>query len=97
MKATESYTRLELTVLRNIRLSEYIDFQYPEQLINQPAWSFSVTDGRENNGFTPNQIKGAMGSCVKKGLIGCQNDGTDDETCWLTKAGLRVLTENNLI
>jgi hypothetical protein len=97
LKAKENYTELELVVLRNIRLSEYIDFSDPRQLINQPAWSFSVTVGRENKGYTPVQVKGAMGSCVKKGLIGCQNDGTDDETCWLTEKGLAVLIEKNLL
>ena len=93
----ETYTKLELQVLKNIRNSEYVDAEKPEELIGQPAWSFSITNSHVgNNGYTPNQIKGGMSSCVKKRLIGWDNATNDDECCWLTEKGVQVLIENSL-
>jgi len=87
------YTELELIVLKRIRHSEYMDATTPEMMINWGVWSFSVTEGDQD--YTPNQIKGAMSSCVKKGLIWC-DDSDEDEICSLTEKGVKILIENNL-
>lgn len=96
MKTTEiNITELELKVLSNIRNSEYLDVQKPEELINYPTWSFAVTKSYSGKGDAMS-LRGAMGSCVKKGLIKCDNSGTDDETCAMTELGVKVLTDHNL-
>lgn len=92
MKTETNITELELKVLTNIMNSEYMDYNKPEDMINNSVWSFSVTN-------STNQLKGALGSCVKKGLVEC--DGTDitndDSCCCLTAQGFQVLKDKNLI
>lgn len=89
----ESLTRLELRVLERIRKSEYMDVVSPEQMINWGVWSFSVTEGDKE--FLPNQIKGAMSSLSKKGLISV-DDSDGDEVVMMTEKGVQVTVENNL-
>ena len=85
-------TELELQILKNIMNSEYQNPSKPEDLIDSPVWSFSVTN-------STNQLKGALGSCVKKGLAECDDISIskDDSSCWLTEKGLQVLKDKELI
>ena len=73
-------TELEKQILLNIKNSEYQD---GSSLDNSWVWSFSVTNETK-------QLSGALGSCVKKGLVQCYNDD-GDETCSLTKEGVIYL------
>jgi hypothetical protein len=78
-------TELEQKVMINIAESEYIDVQSLDELVDYPTWSFVATD-------SSNQLKGALGSLVKKGLVVCASDGNkDDETCHLTASGVDAL------
>jgi hypothetical protein len=78
-------TELEKQVLINIKNSEYQD---GSSLENSWVWSFSVTNETK-------QLSGALGSCVKKGLVVCDMDdtgnGKPDEVCSLTKEGVEYL------
>ncbi len=79
-----SLTELEKQVLINIAESEYIDVTTIEQLLNYPTWSFVATDQKK-------ELTGALSSCVKKGLVGCDNTVKGDETVWLTQLGVDML------
>lgn len=94
MKTIANYTELELQVLRNCRTSEYVDASEPRELLDQPTWSWDVTKAYKKDG-TALSLRGAMGSCVKKGLISCNGEG-NEQSCVLTELGLTVLLENNL-
>lgn len=77
-------TELEKQVLLNIKNSEY---QNGNSLSNSWVWSFSVTDETKS-------LSGALGSCVKKRLVICdEEDG--DEVCALTQLGVNYLKSIN--
>ena len=82
-------TKLELIVLENIANSEYIDVNNIDELIDYPTWSFVATN-------STNKLKGALGSCIKKGYVYGDNlHDEEDNTCSLTKEGVEILKENN--
>ncbi len=77
-------TELELEVLRNICKSEYHSAATLLDAIDFPVWSFTVTDERK-------ELAGALGSLVKKGLVVCEKESGEDETCCITRKGFEVL------
>jgi hypothetical protein len=76
---TQPITDREYLILTLIRSSDYHDGRDP---INNPVWSVctSVADNA------------VLGSLIKKGLAGSQGTGKDN-VCWITKAGMELLTE----
>lgn len=77
-------TELEKQILLNIKNSEY---QNGVSLFNSWVWSFSVTNEDKS-------LNGALGSCVKKKLVICdEEDG--DEICALTQLGVDYLQSIN--
>ena len=80
-------TALEITVLKNIVGSEYQNSNEAADTVNNPVWSFSVTNETK-------QLAGALGSCVKKGWAGCDRAPKDDECCWITETGYEILIAN---
>jgi len=88
MKDATFVTDLERQVIQNILDSEYMDAT-GEQIINHSVWSFSVTNETK-------QLAGALGSLVKKGLVGC-DESEGDETCYLTKDGFAWVQNNGMV
>ena len=90
MNALLKVTDLEAQVLKNIAHSEYIDSVTPEELIGYPTWSFVATNQTK-------QLTGALGSCIKKGLVGGDTPETKsgNETCYLTTEGVEYLKSIN--
>jgi len=81
-------TPLEIQVLKNIIKSEYMDVD-SKKMINWAVWSFSATNEQKS-------LAGALGSLVKKGLCGCQ-DNNGESTCWLTEKGYELAKTKNLL
>ncbi len=93
MKAETKLTPLEIEVLQNIANSEYMDVDSFDDMIKFPVWSFSVVSLMGYPLSSTNKLKGALGSCVKKGLVECQQTKSEDEECWLTEKGVEILKE----
>lgn len=74
-------TELEKQVLINIKNSEYQDGEY---LVDFWVWSFTATNETK-------KLAGALGSCVKKGLVNCYKEKGQDESCCLTEQGVEYL------
>jgi predicted MarR family transcription regulator len=81
-----SITELEKQVLNGINNSDYGDE------LGDPIWQGSEECAISNT----KAISGVYSSLSKKGLIGTQQDGKDS-TVWLTKLGIEVCKEHNLL
>jgi predicted MarR family transcription regulator len=79
-------TELEKQVLEGINNSDYGD-----------ELGDSIWQGSENCAISgTKQISGVYSSLSKKGLIGTDQDGKES-TVWLTKAGIAICKEFNLL
>ena len=87
-------TELERHVLQNIVGSEYQDCDPADYayMIDHNVYSFSVTNRYSKNPPYPSkECAGALGSLIKKGLAGNGGIENGDETCHITKMGIRLL------
>jgi len=75
---TVTLTALEQEVIDNIRGSDW----WPEcGNEDDPVWAFCATEGGNEK-----QLRGALSSLIKKGIVGFQGEsrkGEDDEVVWL--------------
>lgn len=74
-------TDLEKQVLKAVIFSDYNDHEAP---VDYPVWYIEASDyGIE---MKPQQLSGAISSCVKKGYVGINKDG-NESTIWITQLG----------
>ncbi|QKZ15154.1 hypothetical protein [Spirosoma sp. KUDC1026] len=92
MNATTSTSHIDLTeleekVLRNIVGSEYQDCDPTDYayMTTHEIYSFSATNESKS-------LRGALGSCIKKGLAGAGEPYEGEPTCFITEHGLRALS-----
>ena len=74
-------TELELKVLTAVIKSDYQD----DEIVDNPIWLIEECDVD----MTKGQLAGAVSSCLKKDLI-----GHDDETIWMTENGMVEYIKN---
>jgi hypothetical protein len=77
-------TPLELKVLTAVIKSDYQN----DEIVDNPIWLLE----EDEVDMTKGQLAGAVSSCVKKGLI-----GHDDETMWMTENGMVEYISNKII
>jgi len=86
-------TPYEKSVLNIIATSEYNqnNGSIPRTVEESATWLF-VDDIAEDAGLTVNQVKGVLGSLVKKGLIDIDDiDAEEDTLVQITKNGIDEL------
>jgi len=79
-KGGNQMTPMEKTVMLNIADNEFDN----TGTADDPAWAFVATESA--CGFTTSQLRGALSSCIKKGLVEYQEAG-DESMVWLTEKG----------
>lgn len=86
METLVNLTELEKEVLLAIYWSDYQDDRDSgaEGVVDNPVWYLDASDVK----MKPEQLSGAVSSCVKKGFVGMDKDGRDS-TIWLTQEGYR--------
>ena len=87
-KDSEYLTVMEHAVIYNILNNEYANAGTE----NDPCWSFCATEPIYN--FAPKQLRGALSSLIKKGLVRFQDEG-EDSMVWLTELGIKTIQNNS--
>lgn len=85
METQVKLTELEKQVLTVIINSEY---QNGGSVIDNPIWFIDEQDVDMLDG----QLSGVISSCLKKGFIGIDKDGSDS-TIWITERGYEKYLE----
>lgn len=80
----------EITEFEGRVIDAIIDSEYGEDF-NDAVWTFSVRVKEK----TGNQIKGALGSLVKKGLVSCWDYEPGEPVAQLTEVGIALYKERN--
>lgn len=85
-------TEYEKSILNSIATSEYnrLNGEIPRNTEDSATWLF-VDELAEDNGLTMNQVKGVLGSLVKKGLIDIDDVDAEETLIQITKAGIDEL------
>lgn len=83
-------TELEDVVLAYCIYNDYLDGDHP---IDRPVWYIEAIDVRGE--MEPSQLPGVVSSCVKKGFVKVDGEGTD-KTITLTKKGWDIYFEKRL-
>lgn len=89
---TPKLTEKELELIVLIAEDQYANGQRPERgKASEPVWTWSVTESGYGMGSSTSRSRAAvLGSLIRKGLAGSNDYGRDDQSCWLTPAGVDV-------
>jgi hypothetical protein len=78
-------TNLELTALRGILDSDFMDGAKGHEAVGKQVWTWSANPFPSKRTFS-----GIVASLAKKGLVASTDEG-EDSVIWLTKAGVDAL------